>query len=224
MEGRQAQHHDAASGVGVLDKAVVVMASIEREGPAALAELAARTKLPRPTAHRLAVALEVHGLLWRDGDGRFCLGPRLAALGAAAERQVDLARLAAPALAQLRDATGESVQLYVRDGAGRRCIAALESPSELRTIVAIGALLPLDRGSAGRVLTGTPGRDGWVDSVGEREAGVASVSAAVRGAAGHVVAAISLSGPIPRLGKAPGRRYGPLVVAAAAAVEAALAS
>ena len=67
--------HD--SGVGVLDKAVRVLDALE-SGPAALAELVDRTGLPRATAHRLAVALEVHRLVARDAAGRFALGPRLA--------------------------------------------------------------------------------------------------------------------------------------------------
>src|SRR5918999_5040730 len=135
----------SVSGVGVLDKAVVVLSALEG-GPRSLPELVAATGLPRPTAHRLAVALEAHGLVRRDGDGRFALGLRLAALGRAAVGP--LADLARPALERLRDATGESVQLYVLDGDGRRCIASLDSPNELRTIVPVGAVLPLDRGSA----------------------------------------------------------------------------
>ena len=43
---------------------------------------------------------------------------------------------------------------------------------------------------------------GWAESVGEREAGVASVSAPVRDAGRSVVAAISVSGPADRLGRA----------------------
>ncbi|MBV9821992.1 MAG: helix-turn-helix domain-containing protein, partial [Actinobacteria bacterium] len=71
------------SGIGVLDKSVAVL-SAAATGPAALADLVARTGLPRATAHRLAMALEVHRLLTRDGDGRFVPGPRLAELAAAA--------------------------------------------------------------------------------------------------------------------------------------------
>src|SRR5581483_6485572 len=52
------------SGVGVLDKAVVILAACV-DG-ASLAELVERTKLPRATAHRLAQALEIHRLLVRD--------------------------------------------------------------------------------------------------------------------------------------------------------------
>jgi DNA-binding IclR family transcriptional regulator len=58
--------------------------------------------------------------------------------------------------------------------------------------------------------------NGWAQSVAEREPGVASVSAPVRDHEGRVVAAISVSGPIDRLGKRPRRRLGDAVVAAAA--------
>ena len=207
---------DSVSGVGVLDKAFAVVDALSA-GPLLLSELVAATGLSRATAHRLAVALEAHGMLRRDEEGRFCLGPRLTG--------PSLASLARPAMERLRDETGESVQLYVRRDDRRHCIASLESPHGLRTIVAGGASLPLDVGSAGKVLRGDPeaARRGWAQSVEEREPGVASVSAPVRGARGEVVAAVSVSGPIGRTTRSPGRRYAAAVVAAAEAVEAALA-
>jgi DNA-binding IclR family transcriptional regulator len=205
--------------VGVLDKAMVVLGALV-EGRRSLAQLTAATELPRATAHRLAAALEAHGLLRRDSEGRFGLGPRLVVLGHAAGSAFPLPDLAAPALEALRAETGESVQLYVRHGDGRLCVASLDSPRELRTMVAVGAVLPLDRGSAGKVLA-NGGAGGWAQSVAEREAGVASVSAPVR-VAGEVVAAVSVSGPIERLGDQPGDRFGDAVVRAAVAVEAAV--
>jgi DNA-binding IclR family transcriptional regulator len=213
----------SVSGVGVLDKAFSVLDALE-DRPRSLAELVEATGISRATAHRLATALEAHGLVRRDDDGRFALGARLIALGRAATEGLPLAAAAAEALAGLRDATGESVQLYVRDGDQRVCVAALQSPHGLRTIVPLGASLPIGVGSAGRVLAdGALGRDdaerGWIASVGEREAGVASVSAPVRDASGRVVAAVSVSGPIERTTRHPGRRYGEAVVAAAHRVE-----
>lgn len=214
------------SGVGVIDKSVALLDALET-GPSSLAELVQATGLSRATAHRLAVALEQHGLVRRNGDGRFALGVRLVALGRAAANAIPLAEAARPALEALRKATGESVQLYVRDGNRRVCIAALESPHGLRTIVPMGASLPLDKGSAGRVLREAPaervGEDGalgwWVESVGEREAGVASVSAPVLGPDGSVVAAVSVSGPIDRTTRHPGRKYAADVVKAARRIE-----
>ena len=64
---------DNSSGVGVLDKAATVLGALEA-GPATLAQLVAATHLARPTAHRLAVALEHHRLVGRDIQGRFVLG------------------------------------------------------------------------------------------------------------------------------------------------------
>ena len=201
----------SVSGVGVLDKAVAVLDALDG-GPLSLNGLVEATGLSRATAHRLATALEVHGFVARDGEGRFERGPRLAR-----PRLPDLAR---PALERLREATGESVQLYVRRGDQRVCVAALESPHGLRTIVAVGARLPLDRGSAGKVL-----RYGlaWSESVEERQRGVASVSAAVRDAGGNTIAAVSVSGPVERTTREPGRRYATAVTAAAAEIAEALA-
>jgi DNA-binding IclR family transcriptional regulator len=197
----------SVSGVGVLDKGMLVIRALERE-PLDLAGLQAATGLPRATAHRLAVALEVHGLVRRDAAGRFCLGFELIRLGRLATQELPLAELARPSLLALRDATGESVQLYVRDGAGRRCVVSFESTHGLRWIVPEGSLLPLELGSAGRVLRGEAT---VVESVEEREPGVASVSAAVRTARGEVVGAVSLSGPIERLTRKPAKKFGAAV-------------
>ena len=209
---------DSVSGVGVLDKAMGVLGSIERS-PRSLAELVEVTGLSRPTAHRLAVALEAHGLLRRDDDGRFCLGLRLIGLGHAAAEAVPVWAAARPALAWLHEHTGESVQLFVRDGDDRVCVESIESARELRTIVPVGARLPLEVGSAGKVLRGARGP--WSQSVGEREEGVASVSAPVHDASDRVVAAVSVSGPIHRLTNKPGAKYGDAVAEAAHRIEAA---
>lgn len=226
---------DNSSGVGVLDKAALVLGALE-SGPATLASLVSSTGLARPTAHRLAVALEHHRLVGRDMQGRFVLGPRLSELAASAGEDRLLAT-AGPVLAKLRDITGESAQLYRRQGDQRVCVAAAERLSGLRDTVPVGSALTMAAGSAAQVLlaweeperlhrglvgarfnaTALSGvrRRGWAQSVGEREPGVASVSAPVRGPAGKVIAAVSVSGPIERLTRAPGRLHAPAVLAAA---------
>ena len=226
---------DKSSGVGVLDKAAVVLGALEA-GPATLANLVTATGLARPTAHRLAVALEHHRLVARDIQGRFVLGPRLGELAASAGEDRLLAA-AVPVLAMLRDETGESAQLFRRQGQHRICVAASERPAGLRDTVPVGATLPMTAGSAAHVLlaweepdrlhrglrdarftaTTLAGvrRRGWAQSVAEREPGVASVSAPVRGPSNRVVAAVSVSGPIERLTRQPGRLHAVAVAAAA---------
>lgn len=247
---------DIISGVGVVDKSVAILAALAERGPSTLADLVAATGLARPTAHRLAVALEAHGLVARDARGRFRPGVRLLAWGArsvpGAEALVDAA---GPVLRRLRDATGESAQVYVRDGDGRVCVAVAERATGLRDTVPVGAVLSMDAGSGAKVLvawsetgakrapgvTGATGaadasgtafsagelaavrRAGWAATVGEREPGVASVSAPVHDRSGAVVAALSVSGPVDRLGRRPGERLAGAVVAAAAELTGLLA-
>jgi DNA-binding IclR family transcriptional regulator len=207
--------------VGVIEKSVEILDALAR-GPLDLAGLQQATGLPRATAHRLAVALEGHQLVRRDAQGRFCLGFELIRLGRAAADAFPLAELATPALAALRDRTGESVQLFVREADARRCVVSLQSQHALQWIVPVGALLPLDVGSAGKVLAAHGPSVGWAESVEEREAGVASVSAAVADRTGAVVAAVSVSGPVERLTRTPATQFGGPVREAAAAVSAAL--
>ena len=228
----------------MLDKAVAVLDAIS-EGPVGLAALTARTGLSRATAHRLACALETHALLARNADGRWVPGPHLLRL-ATGDGSGALVTRAGPVLARLRDATGESAQLYLRRGRGRVCVATAERGSGLRDTVPVGALLPMTAGSAAQVLLADEPRDraaailaeaaftartladvrrrGWAHSVAEREPGVASVSAPVRGRDGGVLAAVSVSGPADRLGRRTGLRHAPAVLAAAAELATELAA
>ncbi len=229
------------SGIGVLDKAVAVLRATATE-PCGLAELCQRTGLPRATAHRLAVGLEVHRLLYRGSDGRWRPGPALSELAVRAGDP--LLEAAASILPRLRDVTGESVQLYRRDGMQRVCVAAAEPASGLRDTVPVGARLPMGAGSGAKVLAAWADpvtqravladarfterallevrRRGWAQSVAEREPGVASVSAPVRGGDGNVVAAVSVSGPVDRIGRRPGVRWAADLLTAAEALQSRL--
>jgi DNA-binding IclR family transcriptional regulator len=221
---------ETTTGVQTIDRAVGILDTLARTGPSTLADLVRETGLPRPTVHRLAVALEGHGLVVRDRGGRFRLGGRLVGWGAAAGTGLALVEPARAVLERLSTETGESAQLYVREGDRRVCVATHERPTGLRDTVALGAMLPLTKGSGGRVLLAwAPDRDlfdvdsgvlatvrdeGWAATVGEREAGVASVSAPVR-VGGEVVAAIGVSGPAERFGPEQRERFAATVLAAA---------
>jgi DNA-binding IclR family transcriptional regulator len=135
----------------------------------------------------------------------------------------------ADVLPRLRDRTGESVQIYRPDGLSRICIAVAEPMSGLRDTVPLGSRLPMTAGSGAKVLTAWADpatarailqeasftdrmlaevrRRGWAQSVAEREPGVASVSAPVRDPHGQVIAAVSVSGPVERIGRRPGERW-----------------
>ncbi|MFT8356939.1 MAG: IclR family transcriptional regulator [Bifidobacterium aquikefiri] len=222
------------SGVGVLDKTVRILDALET-GPATLGQLVSSTGLARPTAHRLAIALERHRFVLRDAHGRFVLGSRFAELAAAAGED-RLLTAAGPILQTLLDRTGESAQIFRRQGEQRVCISAVERSSGLRDSIPVGAMLSMEAGSAAQILLAWEDSDrmhrgllhakftaaklaavrkrGWAESSSEREQGVSSISAPIRNASGNVIAAISISGPTQRLTSTPGRHFAPLVMAA----------
>lgn len=136
------------TGVGVLDKAMSIVAALE-QGPAKLAELTEATGMSRATVHRLASSLDDHGLLRRTADGSFALGYRLVGLAALALSDSALADTARPVVTRLRDVTGESAQLWLPDGEWRVCVVSVEATHELRTIVGEGARVPIEVGSGG---------------------------------------------------------------------------
>jgi DNA-binding IclR family transcriptional regulator len=230
----------------VLDRCAAILGAVEG-GARSFTDIVGETGLTRPTAHRLILGLEDHGFLVHVGGSGYALGPRLLALATTAMRDLPLRELAHPSLERLARSTGESAQLFVRDGDRRTCIDTVESESELRTIVEIGATLPLTKGSAGKVFlawgterdrdrlveaaghgdrlaqqVATIRRRGWAESVAEREPGVASVSAPVLGPHGVILAAVSVSGPATRLGQLRAKRYAPAVMEAAREIERAL--
>jgi DNA-binding IclR family transcriptional regulator len=217
---------DKGNTVGTLSKAALLLDAVEL-GPQDLSDLVRMTGLPRATCHRLAGALVDLRLLARDDLGRYAIGPRIAELHAAVGGD-RLRTVSLPTLRRLRDATGESAQVYRRQGSQRLCVASVEPATGLRDTVPEGALLTMSAGSAAQVLAAwsdedfgfpvrllaTIRRRGWAQSVGEREAGVGSVSAPII-MGGRVAAAVSISGPLDRISRQPGKRYGEGVVRAA---------
>ena len=225
----------------MLDKIDLILSALQAE-PLALADLAMATQLPRPTAHRLATALTSLRYLQRDDAGRFALGPRLAELAGGDDW---LVAAASPVLTQLRDRTSESAQLYRRRGRERLCVATVEPPAGLRDSVPAGTSLPMTAGSAAQVLCAwdSPERAqefmaqakfsaadlaavrkrGWAHSAAEREPGLASISAPVFGVDGAVVAAVSISGPLERIGRSADSTLAGAVLAAAGELSGVLA-
>jgi DNA-binding IclR family transcriptional regulator len=234
----------SSSGVGVLDRCVAILDAVGR-GVRTVPAISQETGLHRATTYRLVKALEQQGFLTFVGGQGFRLGSKLLRLAATAARELPLRDVAHPFVERLAISTGESAQLYIQDGNERVCIDAVESANELRTIVDVGASLPITVGSAGKVFLAyapepfrrrllrgldhptdeeltTIRRLGWAWSAGERQAGVGSVSAPIRTPLGALAAAVSVSGPESRIGRISAKRYAPAVIAAAKDIERAL--
>ncbi|MDU7790282.1 MAG: IclR family transcriptional regulator C-terminal domain-containing protein, partial [Corynebacterium sp.] len=182
--------------------------------------------LPRATAHRLATALEAHSILVRTPEGKWKAGPALPG------NRDHLLEVAGPIMEKLREDTGESIQLYEVTGNTRTCIATREPESGLHNVVPVGRQLPLSSGSAARIIAAyvdvniedasftlqdieAARSQGYSESIEEREAGLASISAPVFDEAGTFLAVLSISGSVERFQPSPAQKYADTLTAAA---------
>ena len=219
--------------MGVLDRTMSILDAVQ-SGARSFTQIVEATGLTRSTAHRLVKAMEDHGLLISSGGRGYRLGPRLLGLAATATRDLPCATWRGPPSAALAAATGESAQLYVREGDRRVCIEAVESDERVADHRRGGRLAPAHEGLRRHGLPRVgrrrrrrrarrrTGREGGRTASGEREPGVASVSAPVLDRHGSVAAVVSVSGPVERFGADRGTRFAPAVLAAAREVGAAL--
>jgi len=201
---------ESDDGVTAVRRAMRILAAFGVEDASlSLAELSRRTDCHRSTVLRLARTLAMDDYLAQRPDGTWRLARAAGWLGACYQATFNVLEVVQPVLHDLSAATGESATFYVREGKQRVCIARVEGPKSIRHHVRVGAGLPLNLGSPGRVLLAFSGesgepyesirRAGYMMSLGEREAEVSSISAPVYGLNWSLVGAICISGPISRL-------------------------
>lgn len=136
----------------MLKKALDLLESFQPTGgPFRLAELAARTGLPKPTAHRLAADLIAAGWLERSGV-HYRLGGKLFELGSLVPRRRDLRETALPFIQDLFEATRETVHLAVREGRGVVYVERIHGHGAPLMPSRIGGSLPLTCTGVGKAL------------------------------------------------------------------------
>ncbi|MGW3204488.1 IclR family transcriptional regulator [Streptomyces sp. NPDC001135] len=216
------------SGIGVLDKAAILLDIVEG-GPATLGDLITFSGLTKATVHRLAIALERLGLLTRDRHGRWVLGPRLdaTAIGVHHDR---LAGAAGPILAELHTRTGLDARLHRRREGLQICVAACSGPPGRTGPVPVGAVRPASAGPIAQVLLAWAEPDelyqaltsarftaaqltvvrrrGWAYGPDAVPPGSVSYAVPVCTPDGRIAAALALTGPAARMPEAPTRRLG----------------
>ena len=125
------------------------VSSLEPDG-ATTSQVARIAALPRPTAHRLLSSLFEIGLVDRDSDGRWLLGPELYLMGETAARRYDVTQVAQPFVRHLAVATGESAFFSARRGDETVCLLREDGSFPVRSHVLYeGVRFPLGVASAG---------------------------------------------------------------------------
>ncbi|RDV00964.1 IclR family transcriptional regulator [Trinickia dinghuensis] len=197
-------------GVAALDRAFAILFAFRPDDKGlSLAELATRTGLYKSTILRLIASLTHHRMLLRSDDGRYFVGPGALQLGALFQRGLQLGDVILPLMRGLRDESGESISFYVRQQNLRVCLHRVDSTHAVRDHVREGDVLPMDKGSGGRVLTAFGGahgqlyetirREGYYLSIGERDAETAGISTPVFSAGQPLAGVLTLAGPRSRV-------------------------
>lgn len=201
----------AGGGVEAVDRALkLITCFTEHDGGLTLAQLSARTGFYKSTVLRLSASLERSGFLVRKADKTFALGPELMRLGVLYQKAFRLEDHVRPILRRMREEVGESATFYKRERDARICLFREDPSRSIRSHVPEGAIMPLDRGAAGRVLTkfeaalGSPERLAALIgelpfvSRGEWESELCSIAAPVFWAQPGLAGAVGLSGLITR--------------------------
>jgi len=219
---------DAHYAVQSLDRAIDLLEAFttgdEERG---VAELARELGLPRTTVHRLLAALTHRGLLAHDPQtGRYRLGLKLFELGSRVEDTLDLRRVARPFLQDLMSRSGETTHLVVLDGTDIVFVDKVETNNPFRMVSQTGRRLPARFSGSGKALLANLSAEelryrfaatdpdletlraelvrvrarGWAIDDQETQPGLRCVGTVVRDRNGNVVAGLSISGPLVRVG------------------------
>lgn len=194
-------------GVAAVERALAIVEAIERaEQPLTLTGIAETTGLYKSAVLRMMVTLERRGLVLRQQDQRYVLGPLAFRLGRAYERNNRVEQQLAPLMQALVERGTESPSFHVRqDDETRLCLLRFDSRHSTLDRVRTGDLLPLKRGAAGKVLLRFGAGDAEAFSgelaeysFGERDPLCGAVAGPVFGPGGALLGALSLSGPLDR--------------------------
>lgn len=132
----------------------------EAGGPLPLSRLARLMKTPVSTCHGLVRTLEARGYLYTLGQSRRIYPTkRLLLVAERIARQDPIAEHVAPALARLRDRTGETVILGARQNDAVVYLDVLEGAHVIRYSARPGDIKPLHSSSIGKLMLGEMSRE-----------------------------------------------------------------
>ncbi|MEK3782676.1 IclR family transcriptional regulator [Paenibacillus sp. FSL R5-0810] len=232
--------------VRAVERALDILICFTKNSELALTEISSLIGLHKSTVHRLLATLEDKGFVVRNPETeKYRLGLKIWELSMHLSQSDDPAIRLLPAMEELRDRLGETVSLYLRDGAERLRIQAVQSNQAIRRVAQVGVRLPLSVGASSKVLVAfAPPEDqeellnapdwpesvdretyrkqlaeilqkGYAISIEEREPGAAAVSVPIFDRYGKAAAALSMSGPVTRLSAEKLREYAPVLKEAA---------
>lgn len=154
----------ATSSIQVIARVARLLETIAAHGePVSLKILSKTTGLHPSTAFRILASLIEHGFVERSEAGRYRLGVKLLQLGNRVQGQLDLRREARPIMERLRDRTGETVNLSVREGDEVVYVERAAASRMMRVEQVIGGRAPLHATAVGKLFLAEDGANACRD-------------------------------------------------------------
>ena len=210
---RMAESTNLLRPVPAIDKAARVLRALADGGrPQGISELARALNVSKGTLRDVLLTLDTYGLVVRDPDTRFRLGPELRTLADASTP--DLRLLAQPYLVSLMESFGETAILGLVHDGKLEIAERAEPQTDLHMTAPLGRRLPLDEGAHGKVMAGA--KIGYDDE--ELFPGVRAAAAPIVDARGRIAAFVMVVGFKQRVDLRTLRRIGERCASAADAV------
>ncbi len=148
------------SSIQVLDRATAILDDLARyEEAVSLKVIATDTSLHPSTAFRILGSLTTHGLVDRDASGNYRLGTRLLSWGDRVRSRIDVRIESRSVMEWLRDQTGETVNLTIREGDNVVYVERVTAKRAVRVEQLIGSRAPLHVTAVGKLMLGDLGDD-----------------------------------------------------------------
>jgi IclR family transcriptional regulator, acetate operon repressor len=138
-----------------VERAFAILRTFTPERPIlSVSEIAIKVGLNRTTTHRLLSTLEKCGVVRRDGNyNGYTVSAQVLQFGNVFFQLTDVRAAALDTMTRLRDWTGQTAALHVREGYFRITIAQVESTQDLRvTYPDLGVRIPLHLGAPGKAI------------------------------------------------------------------------
>lgn len=139
--------------IPAVDRAFDVLDSLARSSSGgSITSVSEQLRIPRSTVYRILNSLEARGIVLRDAQGSYALGPQLIRLASAVSKGMDVVTLARPFMERLAAEQVVTVKLSTLDQGTALVVAVVESPKTYSVTTKVGSRFPLHAGAASKVL------------------------------------------------------------------------
>lgn len=138
--------------IGSIDNALRVLTKLGSSSGLSIRELGKDLNISRSTLYRILRTLESKQFVRQDAlTEKYSLGVAIIELGISSQKEFDLKKIATPYLINLRDLTGETVQLAILSNDEIILLDNIEGTGDLRFYSPAGLKFPITYGNFGKI-------------------------------------------------------------------------